>query len=58
MDYSPTIPPIRDYPLRRGPAQVEQLDRNADDNNLDPVSALIRAGEIVNRNSRNQNLSS
>jgi len=24
-----------------------------DDNNLDPVSALLKAGEIVNRNSRN-----
>lgn len=25
-----------------------------DDNNLDPVSALLKAGEIVNRNSRRQ----
>ncbi|KAF4634165.1 hypothetical protein G7Y89_g3945 [Cudoniella acicularis] len=27
---------------------------SSDDNNLDPVSALLKAGEIVNRNSRNQ----
>jgi len=55
VDYSPTIPSIRDHPLLRGSVNIEQTDRTIDENILDPVSALIRAGEIVNRNSRRQN---
>lgn len=59
-DYPGAMPPMRGY----GTSQVAQADpdhryrdlmsSNNPEENLDPVSALIRAGEIVNRNSRNR----
>ena len=36
------------------PRAREYALQNLGDDNLDPVSALLRAGEIVNRNSRTQ----
>lgn len=54
------MPPMRGY----GSSQIGQGDpdpryrdlisSNSSEENLDPVSALLRAGEIVNRNSRNR----
>lgn len=38
-------PRVREYALQ---------NPTEDNNNLDPVSALLKAGEIVNRNSRAQ----
>jgi len=62
-DFPTSIPPIRSFTATAS-YQVGQGDRphsrsrdfmssdSVDDSNLDPVSALLRAGEIVNRNSR------
>lgn len=60
LDFPTSIAPIRGYTATTGVPQhtVESNDDRLrdygsyDDNNLDPVSALLRAGEIVNRNSR------
>ncbi|KAH6704351.1 hypothetical protein BKA61DRAFT_636108 [Leptodontidium sp. MPI-SDFR-AT-0119] len=63
VDFPASIPPIRSYP-GVAPQQAAQGDptncrtresvfsSSADVNDLDPVSALLKAGEIINRNSR------
>ncbi|KAH6700627.1 hypothetical protein BKA61DRAFT_681735 [Leptodontidium sp. MPI-SDFR-AT-0119] len=63
VDFPASIPPIRGY-LRAAPQKAAQGDptdcrtqefvfsRSADGHDLDPVSALLKAGEIINRNSR------
>ncbi|RDL36622.1 uncharacterized protein BP5553_05974 [Venustampulla echinocandica] len=70
---SPNFPPHVDFssmaPFRGYNAQISPMaiaadksdlraQNSVDDMNLDPVSALLRAGEIVNRNSRSQRLGS
>lgn len=62
VDFQPSIPPLRGYGSSSQLNQNNQPDRryqeylsnSPDDNNLDPVSALLRAGEIVDRSERNQ----
>jgi len=59
VDSQPSIAPLRGYGSSQ-PGQNNQPDRryqeylsnSVDDNNLDPVSALLRAGEIVDRGER------
>lgn len=60
MEEFPTaMAPMRGHPSTNSPhgdnndPRIQQFG-SAEDNNLDPVSALLRAGEIVNRNSRGQ----
>jgi hypothetical protein len=60
MEEFPTaMAPMRGHPSASSPhgdnndPRIQQFG-SAEDNNLDPVSALLRAGEIVNRNSRGQ----
>ncbi|KUJ22357.1 uncharacterized protein LY89DRAFT_294738 [Mollisia scopiformis] len=62
VDLQPSIPPIRGYgsaqpqgalTTRPDPRLREYISNSVDDNNLDPVSALLRAGEIVDRGDRN-----
>jgi hypothetical protein len=58
MDFPTTMAPLRGYPATAQPSsQIDNRHRefissNPADDNLDPVSALLKAGEIVNRNSR------
>lgn len=67
MDFPTAMAPMRNYPTTSAPqaphidtrdARLRDLLSNTtvDDNNLDPVSALLRAGEIVSRSSRNPRL--
>lgn len=59
VDFQSSIPPLRGYGSSQPPGQHNQPDRryqeylsnSPDDNNLDPVSALLRAGEIVENRS-------
>lgn len=63
VDFPSSMPPLRGY-TATAPQHVGHDDQSdsrsrdllttnsIDDNNLDPVSALLRAGEIVNQNSR------
>ncbi|KAE8444993.1 hypothetical protein EG329_013999 [Mollisiaceae sp. DMI_Dod_QoI] len=60
VDFGNSIPPLRGYGSSQqynqntqpDPRLQEYILNSADDNNnLDPVSALLRAGEIVDRNS-------
>jgi hypothetical protein len=65
MDFPSSMAPLRGYTVT-APQQLPHDDQSdarhvnlmssgsADDNILDPVSALLRAGEIVNRNSRDR----
>lgn len=55
IDYPNSIPPIRGYPQQGNPnnqpdPRLQGYSNSTEDNNLDPVSALLRAGEIVDRN--------
>lgn len=55
IDFPNSIPPIRNYPQQGNPnnqpdSRLQDYSNTAEDN-LDPVSALLRAGEIVDRNS-------
>ena len=59
MDFPPTIAPLHGYRHHGSPSTSQSETRQHDymplssgDDNLDPVSALLKAGEIVNRNSR------
>jgi len=62
MDFPTTMPPMRGYTAIASHRNYQDdhndfrtrdiVSMNSADDNLDPVSALIRAGEIVNRNSR------
>ncbi len=61
VDYSSSMAPMRGYPSlppqQNNDARMRDLMNSTysdDNNNLDPVSALIRAGEVINRNSRNR----
>ncbi|PSS27836.1 hypothetical protein M430DRAFT_131761 [Amorphotheca resinae ATCC 22711] len=60
QDFPTSMPPMRGYPnmnlQESGPAdnndpRIREFG-SPEDNNLDPVSALLRAGEIVNQKSR------
>jgi hypothetical protein len=65
MDFPSSMAPLRGY-TATAPQQLPYDDQSdarhgdlmssssADDNILDPVSALLRAGEIVNQNSRDR----
>jgi len=59
-EFTSPMPPIRGHPNTSSP-QINSADKNdprgkkfgsREDGNLDPVSALLRAGEIVDLNSR------
>ena len=62
IDFQAPMGPIRGYTATTAqqmtPHEADPRIRDfgssnsSDDNNLDPVSALLKAGEIVNRNSR------
>lgn len=59
--HQPSMPPMRGYNTSQQMAHPDPDSRyryfmssSTSDENLDPVSALIRAGEIVNRNSRHR----
>jgi hypothetical protein len=62
IDFPTSIPPLRGYPANTSQQAAQNghndtrirefMSSNPSDDNLDPVSALLRAGEIVNRNSR------
>lgn len=65
MDFPSTMAPLRGY-TATAPQQILHDDHSdarhrdlmssnsEDDSILDPVSALLRAGEIVNQNSRDR----
>jgi len=61
-DFPTTMPPIRGYSVAspQQDAAIETQDErlrsyaSPEDHNLDPFSALLRAGEIVDRNSQRQ----
>jgi hypothetical protein len=65
MDFPSSMAPLRGY-TATAPQQLPHDDHadarhrelmsssSGDDNILDPVSALLRAGEIVNQNSRDR----
>lgn len=65
VDYTNSMAPMRGYaapntkqipPAENNDPRLREFMSNSspEDNNLDPVSALLKAGEIVNRTSRNQ----
>lgn len=68
MDFPSSMAPLRSY-TATAPQQLPHDDRadarhrelmsssSGDDSILDPVSALLRAGEIVNQNSRDRSSS-
>ncbi|KAH8815034.1 hypothetical protein F5884DRAFT_663987 [Xylogone sp. PMI_703] len=68
IDFPTAMAPMRNYPTIGAPqaphtdsrdARIRDLLSNtsAEDQNLDPVSALLKAGELVSRSSREQRLS-
>ncbi|RFU36148.1 hypothetical protein B7463_g234, partial [Scytalidium lignicola] len=68
MDFPTAMAPMRNYPgsnalqaslIDNREARIRDMlsTTSTEDHNLDPVSALLKAGEIVSRTSRNQRLS-